>query len=1243
MADGIFCPANPAHLKLYADMVENVGEDRAASLYSATGGEPSDALLEKLRNVTDLERMAEEAGETVDGARAKVFNNSQHVNNLTIETGTKTLIEKAIDLLENKKTALYYTNTDRTEAAQNALKVQIALIEEDIRLLKKEKKISDIAYIGDRLITLVKDMLANSSTISATGLVQAQHSLDIVTSITDTLLDMKSVEADGKIVYKLDNEAVIETAEGLRKETTALLDNLREKKVSAIITLARQLGNTGISVGELKALKSESYLKATFGHTAEFDNKLAQLLSQLLQNMESNAITEASEKLLGRIDKAVEAMGKNDPNSKENTQKLLQLNDKGERTGKMIQRYDYKYEKRMKEIEAALENNTDLSIDGFNTSVSTAMTDMIIADGFKLALGGEAMEQELARLRENLDEEVVQDMVEEALRKQREWETQKELIFERFKGYMERGKDGFETIEKMKHRYEQYLNNYGPDGFVDYIETGNKKKKKTYINAFKYIATAPKKTATEFYDSRFEELKKDTQLYNYYTTITEVFNESLKVLPSHATRHLGSNYLPEIDVAFIDTIGKDSFGKASAVLYHKMMKMISVNPRMSEFAIDDGKGNKIPMLPIRYSDDRVGRMHDKLIDIDTEIRVLIGKIDWKEAAIEDYKSKKIGTEALEKEVAANIKELAQLRIDRDKINEAYKMALANKSFNITDAMRSFAMMATMYKHRAEVKDVAMIVQSKVEESYAAQVDSNGNLKRDEEGRPIPANVRDAKTLEAIRYATDSYLFDKKKEEKKGTGRLVATNPEGKKILKKMKEDIKVAKEHLFSGNITNAEYDVIVAEIREEAASHHGIGNASFQRILDNLTQIAFFRGMGWNIRSAFGNVLIGKIANVVEAASGEFFNKQDQAKAATELNAAIKNSIGIKNEKAKKIANLMHKYGIMFKNLESAYGGAQNTGKTMEKLGIFAPMELQKRGEYYNQANTLLAILFNTKVKTKDGKEISLYEAYDNDGLISSDIDGAEQWETIDSSLKYNKFTKLRSRSVEVMRKLHGNYDAPMLMKKTAVGRALMGFKTWLPAAIESRGGREYFNESLGVMVKGRYRSGIDLFKNRGFIPALNIMTKILINDVIKKQTDPSYTGLTSTDLANLKRNAKELQILLGLIAMYLVANLALVDDDDEEETAWTTKIALDMITRAQSDITLFVNPSAMSTAIVALPPALKWVKDVYNIPFAVARATSSDDERYDTWYGAKAVFKPLPFGSQVTSISGVIEKGVK
>jgi hypothetical protein len=111
-------------------------------------------------------------------------------------------------------------------------------------------------------------------------------------------------------------------------------------------------------------------------------------------------------------------------------------------------------------------------------------------------------------------------------------------------------------------------------------------------------------------------------------------------------------------------------------------------------------------------------------------------------------------------------------------------------------------------------------------------------------------------------------------------------------------------------------------------------------------------------------------------------------------------------------------------------------------------------------------------------------------------------------------------------------------------------------------------------------------------------------------------------------------LQISLAMAAVTLIAYLAFADDDDDKDTNIAIKVVLDLIGRAQSDITLFTNPSALNASVIAAPPALKWILDVAKIPPAFYNALVKDDKRYGNKDILKKTLKVIPLGTQGVTI---------
>lgn len=1236
--------------EVYKTLIDVVGEEHASAIWDSVSGELSHKVAIELTNLSILTKDAQRREMSPEQTEFMLRNNKMTIHNIELnESNMDGKVSKALNLLQARINLLENMHVDTTDTVGISKKdLRIANLKQDYKDLKADETMTRIIEIGNKMVDWINIDLINSDKMEASALTQANYTMGIVSEMINEILQEKSMGENGEFVFASNNPILIENAQVLRSKMNLAKDELSKMNARILYNVSKNRGSRIIGVEDLTALAESSTFKSNFQFAGDIDSKLVQLVAGILQDTESNAITEYSEKVGHRLDKIVEELKKKgiDVDKPEVRNLLMQEDGKGNKTTDYVAKHSFEFTEEISKIRKALKNGKSyVEIDEKGNKSNKNPVVMlekiaVIPDVVALfgAFSSEAsIKQETDRLIQELGEEDATDLLNEARVKYDEWVRQKDLMSDRYNEYKVIKKEGYKTTEEVTKRFNEYLQENSPEGFLNYMDNKERSTRNRGVNGLKYIAIAPnKKNGLKYYDSKFIKLKENKPMFEFYTTIMDILGESLKHLPSNVTDKLNDNYMPEIDKEVSDTMVAGQWSKSAVTLYNKLVKLNSSNAKGEERTIDDGTGNKIPMIPIRYTDNRVGKFRKLITNLENDLLA-------QENIVETYTVKHPKfQEVFDRRVEEAEIEIEKLTKDLIEARKSYTRAIENKSTDIVGAVKTFAMMATMYKHKNQVKDVIQVAEQTANNLYAQQTNITRTESRDNQGKITKKNVHAENTLKSLKYMTDSMLYGKTKADKNATNKLVGTNEEARANLKKLSTKLKNAKENMLEGKISREEYDLIEENVKEEGSKLHGVNNFSFGRMLDNLTQIAFFRGMAWGVRSAISNVVIAKVANSIEAASGQFFGQKSLNKATTFMREAVKNSIGLRNDEALKIANLMHRYGIMFKNLESAYGGSQSTGEYFKKLGIAAPLELQKRGEYYNQGVTLLAMLFENKVMTKEGVEIPLYEAYDKDGILREDIDNRESWSTPESALKTNTFTKLRSKVLAVMRRVHGNYDKPMLAKKTAVGRSLMGFKTWLPESFASRFGEEFYSDIYGGVIKGRYRSYGDLFKTKGSIGALNVIKNIMINDWFGKANDPSYTGLKTIDLQNLKRNVRELQISLALAAVTLLTYLAF-DDDDEEKDNIAIKVVLDMIGRAQSDITLFVNPSALNTAVIAAPPGVKWCMDVAAIFPAMHNALTKKDKRYGTVDVLRKTLRTLPMGTQGETIYKTYIEGNK
>jgi len=183
-----------------------------------------------------------------------------------------------------------------------------------------------------------------------------------------------------------------------------------------------------------------------------------------------------------------------------------------------------------------------------------------------------------------------------------------------------------------------------------------------------------------------------------------------------------------------------------------------------------------------------------------------------------------------------------------------------------------------------------------------------------------------------------------------------------------------------------------------------------------------------------------------------------------------------------------------------------------------------QKKGEFWIQSTTALAIMERDGYLTADGK---LTEKYKN----------ADQKEKEELSDKIS----------QVNNRIHGRYstkEASTAMQ-SVWWRVGMQFRKYLPAAVESRFGKRRADVRLGHEVEGRYRT------------AFRVIGKELLNkhysQAIENLLLPLYSykkalekgNLTEFEIANIRKNLAELILAGAMFALYSYIH----GGDDEEK----------------------------------------------------------------------------------------------
>lgn len=177
------------------------------------------------------------------------------------------------------------------------------------------------------------------------------------------------------------------------------------------------------------------------------------------------------------------------------------------------------------------------------------------------------------------------ELIEEARIGYKKWKRHLELLEERYVEYKRIGVKGFKTDEEVKEKYERYVKRNSPESFLDNYDAGISK----YFKGMDYIPMIPSKVNNNiYYDKRYDKLKANKKLSEFYTIVREIMTESMSKLPETVTGKLSSNYMAEVDKDLIDMSLNQGISKNSIALRNKIMKMNSTKETEETRTMDDG-------------------------------------------------------------------------------------------------------------------------------------------------------------------------------------------------------------------------------------------------------------------------------------------------------------------------------------------------------------------------------------------------------------------------------------------------------------------------------------------------------------------------------------------------------------------------------------------------------------------------------------------------------------------------------
>lgn len=338
---------------------------------------------------------------------------------------------------------------------------------------------------------------------------------------------------------------------------------------------------------------------------------------------------------------------------------------------------------------------------------------------------------------------------------------------------------------------------------------------------------------------------------------------------------------------------------------------------------------------------------------------------------------------------------------------------------------------------------------------------------------------------------------------------------------------------------------------------------------------------IGFNPFNAITNVVIGEISTAMEAIGGRYFNKQDL----TDATGIFFKEINADESKTKKFLEIFNP----LQELED-YDYARNVS-TKPNVGekiksyLYAP---QKTGELFLQTRTMIAMLKHKTFKV-NGEDISFWDLLDDHGQLKEEYSSLMTKDELD-----NLITSFSAKIQAVNSKMHGRYSQrdAAIINQNILWRMAFQFKKWIPAAIEVRLGSKQFDNTLGDIQEGRWKTFGKMLAN--------------FQDTYSRLKQGQ---LEEYEIYNFKKTATELVILMATIILYY--GLKWDDDESRKNDAWY-KFTMDQLDKVSGDLLFMSNPRNV-TKLTKSPFAITKLADqIIDLGSAIPTLFGYDEMNY-------------------------------
>jgi len=634
---------------------------------------------------------------------------------------------------------------------------------------------------------------------------------------------------------------------------------------------------------------------------------------------------------------------------------------------------------------------------------------------------------------------------------------------------------------------------------------------KNVIHQMTYNISIPRKTnpstgqSTGFYDKNYEKIEKNKDLKEYYDLVKSRMEHVVEMFPEEVRQELFTNSLPLVRKSVTEILSDPNISILQRIsnAFREVYEMIAagfgvnVQDSITYENFDVVTSDVEQRVNTQFLNNNKQRIRDRFNIESRKMNNILkaAGIDIKINRSTVLPVSQLPSPAI-KMLAEKLKVPANIRSIENKVGTSirisdvlYKTTLSDvveeHSLDIPKIVKYYSLMSAEYNARQQSLPLINTLKTHYQQIK--------KLKTNNVGKPIVSSEDPDKVM------TDGLRGRANTQFESWFNRVVLGNYGGKEFgvmestleeKKDLADKIKAAmtgrvltrdeqKQRKDLNDLIDKETDPVEKQKLIDQRDKLGKQIAG-SAILNNLLNYVRYLGLGWNLSSSVTNFMEGQTANMILAATGDYFDSRHYYRAMHITGQSfIKNAtFGAFGQArtvlpgATKARFLIDRYDILQDSTNELQKASIKT--PLNRLQALSPYELNKRVEYLNQAPIMVAVLLDTEITGKNGEKGNVWDALTPDGKLKEEFATPENIQTWEEGTgeAYKNFKRKVNNAIVMA---HGNYDQlrGMMAKEGVVGKALIMFKAWAGSQLYQRFAIEQDDIETGVKgYKGRYRS---------------------------------------------------------------------------------------------------------------------------------------------------------------------------